>query len=108
VNILEAYKLMKEGEIIRIQSKDDIYFVLETTLIPFNDKKIVKITLGHLGGENGIPENFSDLHYDDVTRVCVELIASEGYQQVSFEEMMSEIQSYCRKEQESEQSLIGR
>jgi hypothetical protein len=93
MNVLEAYKSLKEGNYIRFENKNDVIeFFFQTTLHPFGIKNIVRIDLDGVSCEKRCPENLEGLSYEEVETFCVSALESDLFQEITYDSMIKEIQ----------------
>jgi hypothetical protein len=101
MNILEAIKAVEDGKYIRYEDGlENVFFVLESTLIPMNIKSIIQIDLDDIDRMKTYPKDLSGIDYNEVNQVCLSSIRSDEFTEVSYEEMMSEIQEKFKQSRE--------
>lgn len=93
MNILDAYKSAVEGNFIRYEDNlGDVFFIFQTTLHPLGVKELVKIDMDDIGNEKKCPDSLEGLDYASLNEVCLGAIKSNLYREVSYDEMLGEIQ----------------
>jgi hypothetical protein len=98
MNILEALKAVKDGKIIKTKI-GEVYFILQSVLLPFEEKQIQKIDLNECAYKKNCPLSISDLHYEFLENICIEALDRRDYSMVTPEEMMEEIQNKWKENQ---------
>ena len=99
MNILEALKAVEDGKYIRFKDSDeDIHFIFQTVLHPFQEKGIVRIELNDAISLDEIPRNLHNFPYEEVETICLETLKCEDYEEISFEEMMKQLQAFWIRE----------
>lgn len=95
MNIWEAYLKVKSGLVIKAtvknQLSEDVFFILQTNLVPMEEKKIIKIDLSDSTDQTNMPESMSDLPWEDLDDVCIDSFEAE-FEEITIENIIKEIQ----------------
>lgn len=92
MNVLEAIKLVQEGKIVRVQTEDDVYYIFELVILPFNKREFHITTLWSQKTRGKKPPlALHNLRFSSLDELSIEVIVSPDYNVVSPEDVISEI-----------------
>ena len=90
MNILEALREVENGAVVRGKIRTEVFYILQTTLVPFGEKEVVKIEVEECYNQK--PEDIKDLIRESFENISMSAVISTSYRVSSFEEMLREVQ----------------
>lgn len=98
MNVLEALKVVESGGYIRHEDdRGNVIFVMQSVLIPIGERSVIRINLEDFLQCKRYPSDLSGVEYEEVDDVCISSIRSEEYVEISYDEMMEEVQREWKK-----------
>ena len=107
MDIVNALRAIRGGSFVRWERKGQVYFGVESHLEPFGKTEICKIDLDDATFLVERPIDLSKIDFEEDPKLCLESIESDSYTEISYDEVLQEIQkkwddNQKEKDEESE------